>query len=231
MLTPLRGYGRSWFVGLSVSAFLLTLAGPFASLTPFFAGMVFLFIAWAMWLHGVLRYASSCLSGTANGTTEPDFGMEMTDLGADWAVSGFGLALYWVLTGWALVTYKIDGSNVLLLSALLLWWPFGFALATTRGNGWSLWDVPSALGLVTRSPARVLAAGFIGGCATVVGTLVHSWVSGGPAAADLVGQGGLQFRDAIALMISAMPTIYGMAVTGALLGRIMHDSPEVAEGL
>lgn len=220
LLTPLRGVGLRWFVTLLGSALVLTLMMPIAALTPFYVGLVLLGFLWMIWLHGLLRFASSCLGGTANGSDEPDFGPNWSEVGRDWAVSGMSLMVYWGLTFTVMADYFISGNKLFGLIVLLVWWPFGFSIATIRGNGWSFWDLQAAFGLITRKPGQVLLAGLIGGCATVLGSAVHMGLS------QMPGTGGF-----IALFAATAPIIYGMAATGALLGRVIHQDPSVVENV
>ncbi|MFT6397580.1 MAG: hypothetical protein ACJAYU_002334 [Bradymonadia bacterium] len=216
LLVPFRGVGFKWFASLMGSALILTLMFPIAAYTPFLIGLILLAFLWMIWLHGLLRFASSCLSGTANGSDEPDFGPRWGEIGRDWAVSGVSLMVYWTITLWVLGDFMVSGNKLLGLIVLLVWWPFGFSIATIRGNGWSFWDLPAAFGLLTRKPTQVLLAGFIGGFATILGCLAHAGLS------QLPGTG-----EFIAIFAATGPIIYGMATTGALLGRVIQEDPSV----
>ncbi len=220
LLTPLRGDGLRWLAVLLGSALVLTLMLPIAAVTPFYVGILILALLWMIWLHGLLRFSSSCLSGTANGSDEPDFGPDWSEVGWDWAVSGMSLMLYWTVVLWMMSDYLISGNKLFGLIVLLVWWPFGFSIAMIRGNGWSFWDLQAAFGLITKKPGQVLLAGFIGGCATVLGSMVHIGLS------QLPGTGGF-----IALFAATGPLIYGMAATGALLGRVINDDSSVVTGV
>lgn len=233
LLVPLRGTGRGWMFGPAGASFALSIFSLFAGYAPMFLGVIILFVFTAIWLHALLRFSSSCLSGAANGEVEPDFGVDFSEVGMDWAVSGFGLALYGAFTIAALTSWQLNGTYGLGLALLVLWWPFGFAVAATKGTGWAVFDVQSAFRLLTGSPVEVLVAGFIGGCATVVGSYVHSWASGLLTTGDALtgGGGGSALATALGMLFGAIPLIYGMAATGALMGRVIHRNPETAEGL
>lgn len=230
LLFPLRPHARR---GLALAS-LLSVGAMTLAVLGLRSGplLVALSVAMAVGFVGlILQVAGSCLAAAARGESMPAPLPER--LMDDYLYPGVGVAValgvLGALTGYASIELAERGAPPFALGILwacvTLYGVIGFALSAANGSPIGYLDLGRIFRIVIRSPIRALVVGAVG--STLLG-------GAGLGAAWLITK-SIETSEplAIALYVGGLGSVvslvasYGAALTGALMGVLLHAKPEV----